>query len=201
MEDRGSVSILCAGLAVLLLAVGIGVVRVSEALVTRQTAQSAADAVALAAAHGLDRAEPMAAANGASVVGITTGAGWVEVEVEKAGARARARSTRAVAVGGAGAGGGTVGGLDPRVVAGLARAEALIGRRIPIVSGYRSPEQQAALWERRHSNPFPVAPPGSSAHERGLAVDVSIADAALVESLHVGLCRPYPNDPVHLELC
>ena len=93
------------------------------------------------------------------------------------------------------------GGLDPRVLRALSAAEIRLGRAITIVSGYRSHEEQAALWARRASNPFPVAEPGSSKHEQGLAVGLSVADAALVESLGVGLCRPYPRDPVHLELC
>jgi len=67
--------------------------------------------------------------------------------------------------------------------------------------GLRTRAQQEALWAGRAAHPYPVAPPGSSQHERGLAVDVSEPDALVVESLRIGLCRPYANDPVHLELC
>jgi LAS superfamily LD-carboxypeptidase LdcB len=88
--------------------------------------------------------------------------------------------------------------------AALARAEQILGRRIPITSGYRSQRQQAALFFRRAANPFPVAPPGTSMHERGLAVDVpvAIADELAAVGRQAGLCRPYARtDPVHFELC
>lgn len=192
MNERGSVSILMAGFALVLVAAGAGAARVSQAIVLRRSAQTAADATALAAARDPARAQGIAAANGARVTAVTAGPGWVEVEVERRGAHARARA-RLEALGAS--------GLDPRVRAALAAAEQRLGRRILVVSGYRSPAEQAALWARRFSNPFPVAPPGSSAHERGLAVDLTEADAAAVAGLGVGLCRPFANDPVHLELC
>ena len=194
MEGRGSVSVLVAGLMIMLTGVALGAIRVTEAVILRQGAQTAADAAALGAARGLDP-NHIAARNGATVVKVTPLAGAMEVEVVRRGARARARAG-IVAREGTGAA-----GLDPRIAAAMARAEALAGRPIPVSSGLRSRAQQEALWAARAANPYPVAPPGSSMHERGLAVDVSEADAALVESLHVGLCRPYANDPVHLELC
>jgi hypothetical protein len=49
-----------------------------------------------------------------------------------------------------------------------------------------------------------VARPGSSAHERGLAIDVpaSFVPVLLTVAQDVGLCHPYPvADPVHFELC
>ena len=199
MNDRGSVSILFAGLALLLVIVGVGAARVSHALVLRQAAQVAADSAALAAARDPALADRYAAANGARVVSLIEGEGWVQVEVDRRGARAQARA--ALALPEPAGGRGQVHGLDPRLAAALARAERIIGRPIVIVSGVRSYAEQQWLWERRHANPFPVAVPGTSKHERGLAVDVSLADAALVESLRVGLCRPYADDPVHLELC
>lgn len=197
MDDRGSVSVLVAGFMILLVMVGAGAVRVAEATALHRAAQTAAEAAALAAVRGPARVREVAQANGATLVGVTRGPGWVEVEVDRHGARAGARASLGLPV----VPGRAEGGLSPLIVAALHRAEAMVGRAIPIVSGYRSPGEQAALWARRFTNPFPVAPPGSSAHESGLAVDLSVADAALVESLRVGLCRPYASDPVHLELC
>ena len=54
------------------------------------------------------------------------------------------------------------------------------------------------------SNPYPVARPGTSAHERGMAIDVPASFAPLLASLagRAGLCRPLPeSDPVHFEPC
>jgi hypothetical protein len=60
------------------------------------------------------------------------------------------------------------------------------------------------LWDRRHTNPYPVARPGTSDHERGLAVDVgrsAVAELAAVAA-RAGLCQPLPaTDPVHFVVC
>ena len=88
--------------------------------------------------------------------------------------------------------------------AALARAEQLLGEKVPITSGFRSSEEQAALYANRASNPYPVAPPGSSAHERGLAVDVPAGFVPRLSSVapRAGLCQPYPQtDPIHFEVC
>lgn len=45
-------------------------------------------------------------------------------------------------------------------------------RGLRITSVRRSRSQQIALWNNRHNNPFPVAPPGRSLHEYGLAWDM-----------------------------
>jgi len=41
-----------------------------------------------------------------------------------------------------------------------------------VTSVYRSPTKQRQLWYARRRNPFPVAPPGSSMHERRRAWDM-----------------------------
>lgn len=54
-------------------------------------------------------------------------------------------------------------------------AEALVARfrgRLQVTSVRRSRTQQLQLWNSRHRNPYPVAPPGSSLHEYGLAWDM-----------------------------
>lgn len=53
-------------------------------------------------------------------------------------------------------------------------AQALLGYfpRLRVTSVYRSRTQQLRLWNNRHRNPYPVAPPGQSLHEYGLAWDM-----------------------------
>lgn len=99
---------------------------------------------------------------------------------------------------------GPVGGLATVTRVALARAERLLGQPVPITSGYRSPELQAALYAERAKNRFLVLPPGTSLHERGLAVDVPehFVPRLLSVSAQVGLCHPYPeSDPIHFEVC
>lgn len=43
---------------------------------------------------------------------------------------------------------------------------------LTITSVRRSRTEQLRLWHNRHNNPYPVAPPGTSKHERGLAWDM-----------------------------
>src|SRR4051812_48383492 len=64
--------------------------------------------------------------------------------------------------------------LAARVRAMAAALQAARGFTIRVVSGARSTAQQAALYANRASNPYPVAKPGTSKHERGEAVDVAI---------------------------
>jgi hypothetical protein len=88
--------------------------------------------------------------------------------------------------------------------AALARAEALLGEPVPITSGWRSPADQQRLWDQRAGNPYPVARPGTSRHEQGLAVDVPRAFVPRLRAVahRVGLCFPLPTtDPVHFEIC
>jgi hypothetical protein len=59
-----------------------------------------------------------------------------------------------------------------RRVRNLAAALSARGIEIKITSGKRSTERQAALYANRASNPYPVARPGKSKHELGLAVDL-----------------------------
>ena len=88
--------------------------------------------------------------------------------------------------------------------AALARAGQVLGKPVPVTSGFRSADDQRRLWLGRAANRFPVAPPGTSMHERGLAVDVPEAFAERLAAVgrDAGLCRPFPtSDPVHFELC
>ena len=186
------------------LALQIG--RLGGAAAARARAQTAADASALAgAADGRASATALAEANGARLVEYEELGSDTRVVVELGPARARGRARReGWAGGGAGGGGATRAGLSPAMVAALVRAEQLLGRPVPIASGFRSAAAQRALWENRASNPFPVAAPGTSMHERGLAIDVPtsfVAELARVAP-EAGLCHPFPQaDPVHFEVC
>lgn len=202
-NERGQVTPIA---AVMLCFIGLAAMqlgRLGEATNHRAQAQTAADAAALAgAAEGREAAEELARDNHGRLLSYREidADVLVEVQVGRAKAEARARGT---SLGGGGLQGSTT-GLAPALRAALNRAAALLGRPVPVTSGFRSPAQQRALWARRAANPYPVAPPGSSMHERGLAIDVPRGFVA--ELLRVarqsGLCQPYPrNDPIHFELC
>jgi len=81
-----------------------------------------------------------------------------------------------------------------------------------ITSTYRSHAEQARLYRRFLSgnNPYPVAPPGSSAHEAGYAFDMMIAGSpSQMESDHNDLGHVWESwggvwgghfkDPIHFE--
>jgi LAS superfamily LD-carboxypeptidase LdcB len=80
------------------------------------------------------------------------------------------------------------------------------GLTLPVTSGLRSTADQARLYANRATNPNPVAVPGTSKHERGLAVDLSVppgyekAFADLWQQLG-GRAGYYfsRSDPVHFE--
>lgn len=166
-------------------------------------ARTAADAAALAGAtDGPEAAHEVARENDARIVGYEPLGDEVRVVVQIDGRRAVAqaridRPSPSEAT-------GSTPGLTPGMQAAIARAEALLGEPIPIVSGWRSRADQQRLWDNRASNPYPVARPGTSNHERGIAIDVprwfvprlrGVATAA-------GLCFPLPvSDPIHFELC
>lgn len=200
--ERGSVVPIVALLALAIGGLAVGVGRVGADAVASARARAAADAAALAgAAEGEAAARRLAEANGGDLLHYEAEGAEVQVEVVVGGARATARAERSA---GGGGGGATAAGLSAEVRQAIAAAEVLLGRPVPITSGWRSPAAQQALWDRRATNPFPVARPGTSSHERGTAVDVprAFAPALAAVGRQVGLCRPLPtSDPVHFELC
>jgi D-alanyl-D-alanine carboxypeptidase len=209
-NDGGQVVPLAAALVGLCCVALLALVPVAGALDDRARARTAADAAALAgAADGELTAREVAGANGAELVEIERNGDEVVVQVRvgEVEAYARARATRPPAVGPGGAAGGAGGrraGLAPAMLAALARADGLLGRPVTVVSGLRTRSQQAALWERRASNPYPVAPPGTSDHERGLAIDVPRAEVEELRRVahQAGLCQPLPaSDPIHFVVC
>lgn len=178
----------------LIAAVMVMVVLVGERAVTRSRAQTAADAAALASAGGGDPGL-LAARNGAVIARVDE-SDDVDVVTGIDGVQAAARAARPSDP--------AIGGLDPRLVSAIAAAEVLLGEPVPIVSGFRSRAAQERLWAQRETNPYPVARPGTSLHELGLAIDVPPAFAPRLAGVAgaVGLCRPLSvTDPVHFVLC
>lgn len=205
-DERGSVIPLWALVLVAVAGLCVGMGRLGSQVALAARVSAAADAAALAgAAEGEEAARALAEANGAELVAWRDEGDEVQVEVALGGATARARAAASpgTALDAAGAP-GSANGLRPEVLAALARAEAALGEAVPISSGWRSPAQQQALWDARASNPYPVARPGTSNHERGLAVDVPRAFTPRLAAVgpEVGLCQPLPRtDPVHFEAC
>lgn len=95
-------------------------------------------------------------------------------------------------------------GLSPAMLRQfLAMAEEygkLTGKAIPVESGFRSFEQQKALWQR---DPSRAARPGRSLHEYGLALDISSKVANELDQLGLmkkyGFTRPVGGEPWHVE--
>ena len=210
-NERGSMAPLVALVVVLAGAACLVLGRLGGVATATARAQTAADAAALAgAADGPDAARALARANGARVARLDVDGDAVEVAVvvgDDIAAVARARSGEGGGGGGAGPGVGGSGsrvGLDPALVEALRRAEELLGVPVPITSGWRSRAEQQRLHDDRGSNPYPVARPGMSTHERGRAIDVprAFAERLAVVAQRAGLCRPWPEtDPIHFELC
>jgi D-alanyl-D-alanine carboxypeptidase-like protein len=90
----------------------------------------------------------------------------------------------------------------------LRRLEALAAKRgqtFNVTSGHRSIEEQQRLWDNRHNNPFPVAPPGKSRHESGRACDVTVGGQPIQNVISDAELRafglvPLKGDAVHVEL-
>jgi len=208
-DDRGQAVPLLVFAVGLTAVMVLGLAHMGRVVADRARARTAADAAALAgAAEGERAARAVAGANGGEVTSYGTKGDEVLVEVAVGGVEAFGRARRRVVVSAATGpfpgGEGKRQGLAPAMLAALARADQLLGRQVPVVSGFRSRAQQEALWARRGTNPYPVAAPGSSLHERGLAVDVPrgfVGDLLAVAG-EAGLCQPLPRtDPVHFVVC
>jgi hypothetical protein len=85
--------------------------------------------------------------------------------------------------------------LQDAIKIAILRAEAILGAPLVLTDGYRTYACQAYLFETVTG---PVAPPGQSMHNYGLAIDVANYGALVSVAAQVGLCQPLPsNDPVH----
>lgn len=77
--------------------------------------------------------------------------------------------------------------------------------KFDVTSGHRSIEEQQRLWDNRHTNPFPVARPGTSRHQSGNAADVTIGGRPIQSviggaELRAAGLNPLTGDAVHVEL-
>ena len=78
------------------------------------------------------------------------------------------------------------------------------GFQVRITSGYRTYAQQAKLY-RDYINGvshYPANKPGSSSHEKGLALDILSTNNSLLVTLltNIGLVWAGPNDPIHFQI-
>lgn len=196
----------------------LGTITVGNAAVRRSRAQAAADAAALAAAAeaaAVGHGDPSGVAaryarfNGGRLLSClcVSGATAAQVRVSVGDATARARAVfdpeRVAAV-------DAYEGLEPRLSAAVGRLLQASGGRVRMVSGYRTREQQELLWQdalARYGDADRaddwVARPGTSPHERGVAVDLG-GDLALaielIDRMQLPLVRPLPHEPWHFEL-
>ena len=192
---------------------------VAQVSAVKQRAQIAADAAALAAVaesgpfgggDPKDAADRFAGANGGRVVQCLCRPGatamQVEVAIDDVTAQARAVFDPTKLMPGT----ADAGGLNPRLGAAVARLIDASHGAVRLVSGYRSYEEQEKLWHEallRYGDPDTaddyVAVPGTSMHERGLAVDLGgdlKLATALIARLHLPMWRPMSYEPWHFEL-
>lgn len=77
----------------------------------------------------------------------------------------------------------------------------LTKRKIQVNSGFRTYQQQAALY--KELGPGKAAPPGRSRHESGLAIDINSSDGNKLAALGLlkkyGFVRPVSNEAWHVE--
>jgi N-acetylmuramoyl-L-alanine amidase len=72
------------------------------------------------------------------------------------------------------------------------------GQTMQVNSAYRTIAQQMLLYNDRFNNPNPVAPPGTSNHQTGLAIDIEDARGWDVYLMQYGW-EPLPGDPPHFD--
>ena len=76
--------------------------------------------------------------------------------------------------------------LNPQLEQAARYMEAMVrqaGGRLTFTSTRRSHDDQARLYQARGSNPYPVARPGTSKHELGLAFDAVVSPASWQSAL------------------
>jgi len=103
---------------------------------------------------------------------------------------------------------GDLEGMDPALRFRLEQVGRQLGKPLEVISGHRSREEQADLYQRYLNGTGNLAaPPGSSRHETGRAADVYVDGVALasVEGASAaaetaGLGFPVPGEAWHVEL-
>lgn len=101
-------------------------------------------------------------------------------------------------------------GVNPSLVQALSSAaseyKAKTGQTINVTSAIRDSSKQAELYQKyiTGQSRYPAARPGTSKHERGIAIDIDSSAANALDQMGLlakyGLGRPVRNDPVHIEL-
>ena len=90
------------------------------------------------------------------------------------------------------------------IVRNLPRVAAKQGFRVRVTSGYRSRALQTKLYKEflAGKSIYPVNPPGTSEHEKGLALDILSTNTNLLVSdlAQAGLYWAGPSDPIHFGL-
>ena len=194
---------------------------IAAASTSRAHAQTAADAASLAAVaesapYGggdpLSVARDFAEANGAELIECLcdVGSTAMQVTVEVDGVIAKSRAVIDVDAMMPADVDSDMAPLDPVLRHSIQRVLNASEGHVHIVSGWRSPHEQARLWAealRTYGNAEAaddwVAPPGHSMHEKGLAVDLGgdlDLAARLVVELDLPLHRPLSHEPWHFEL-
>lgn len=97
--------------------------------------------------------------------------------------------------------GGSANGLNPEFLSRFQAWNASLGNILSITSGFRSSAEQAVLYARYLNGTGNLAAvPGSSMHEKGLAIDHSPASWAMDASAGAfGLTHPVSGEPWHVE--
>lgn len=149
------------------------------------------------------------APTGGAAAGSAPGSMRMDYKKEFSGGGAGAAPAGAPASG-QGLSGKPLSGVAPGLAQALQLAAAeynqLTGKTVEVTSAVRDGAKQAELYQAyvEGRSKFPAAAPGTSKHERGLAVDISQVVADEMDRMGLlkkyGLARPVPNDPVHLEV-
>lgn len=96
--------------------------------------------------------------------------------------------------------------LSNALAGAAAEYQKITGKTITVTSAIRDPQKQQELYNDYLAgrSKYPVAKPGHSKHDRGMAIDINSADAEALSRMGLltkyGLARPVANDPVHIEL-
>lgn len=212
------VGCLSCALAILLTTFAADIAAASSSRAHAQTAADAASLAAVAESGPYGDGEPgsvarrFAEANGAELLECLcdVGATAMQVTVEVDGVIAKSRAVIDVDAMMPADLAANSSGLDPVLRRSVERLLHAAGGRLYLVSGWRSPNEQAILWAdalRTYGSAEAaddwVARPGQSMHEKGLAVDLGgdlDLAARLVDELGLPLHRPLPNEDWHFEL-
>lgn len=103
---------------------------------------------------------------------------------------------------------GDLTGVHPELIRRLDTLSVVIGRRIEVISGWRTRHEQEGLYQSFLSGAGNLAAvPGTSKHETGRAADVYVDGVALAsvpgaaeQAAALGLHFPVPGEAWHVEI-